>query len=198
MTGHAPRKRRRCWRDPTVEYGFARSQAPTWPAAGRNESETWCKGNGGTRACGNSCTKSPPVPRRKWPETWCKGNGGTRLCGVSCTKSPPATGRNGPETWCKWNGGARLCGNSCTKSPPATGRNGPETWCKWNGEARLCGNSCTKSPPAKSPPAKPLAGGAAPRPRYENNLHRLARWRTDAGCSLHYTYSNSKAPVYSW
>ena len=62
-----PGPRRRCWRGPTVEYGFAGSQAPTWPAVGRNESETWCKGNGGSRACGNSCTKSPPAPRREIP-----------------------------------------------------------------------------------------------------------------------------------
>ena len=62
-----PGPRCRCWRGPTVEYGFAGSQAPTWPAVGRNESETWCKGNGGTRLCGNSCTKSPPAPRREIP-----------------------------------------------------------------------------------------------------------------------------------
>ena len=62
-----PGPRCRCWRGPTVEYGFAGSQAPTWPAVGRNESETWCKGNGGSRLCGNSCTKSPPAPRREIP-----------------------------------------------------------------------------------------------------------------------------------
>ena len=30
-----PRLRRRCWRDPTEVKGFARSQAPTWPAPRR-------------------------------------------------------------------------------------------------------------------------------------------------------------------
>ena len=117
-----PGPRCRCWRGPTVEYGFAGSQAPTWPAVGRNESETWCKGNGGSRACGNSCTKSVAAARRKWPETWCKGNGGTRLCGVSCAKSSPTSRRKWPETWCTANGGTRLCGNSCTKSPPVPRR----------------------------------------------------------------------------
>ena len=30
-----PSLRRRCWRDPTEDKGFARSQAPTWPAPRR-------------------------------------------------------------------------------------------------------------------------------------------------------------------
>ena len=52
--------------------------------------------------------------------------------------------------------------------------------------------------PIPRPADQARAGRAAP--RYENNLHRLARWRTGAGCfySIYYIYSNSKAPVYSW
>ena len=143
-----PGPRCRCWRGPTVEYGFARSQAPTWPAVGRNESETWCKGNGGSRACGNSCTKSVAAASQNGLETWCKVNGGTRACGDSCTKSVAAPRRKWPETWCKGNGGTRLCGVSCAKTSPTSRRKWPETWCTANGGSRACGNSCTKSPPA--------------------------------------------------
>ena len=42
----------------------------------------------------------------------------------------------------------------------------------------------------------PAAGRAAP--RYETTCTGPPRRRTDAGCSLYYNYSNSKAPVYSW
>ena len=51
---------------------------------------TWCKGNGGTRAGGLSCTNSAPSEGEKAGGTWCKGNGGTRAGGLPCTKSIPA------------------------------------------------------------------------------------------------------------
>ena len=69
--------------------GFRPSPAP---AAHRKWPKTWCKGNGRTRLCSGSCTKSPPTARRKWPKTWCKGNGRSRLCSGSCTKSLPSGG----------------------------------------------------------------------------------------------------------
>ena len=106
----------------------------------------------------------PPAARQNGSETWCKGDGRTRFCWNSCTKSSPAGRQNGSETWCKGNGRTRVCGDSCTKSPPATCQSGPETWCKGDGRTRFCGNSCTKSPPAgRSSAGKTAAGRAVPR-----------------------------------
>ena len=130
-------------------FGGAGRWTQSFTAGGQNAPVTWCKGNGESRLCGSSCTKSPPAARQNAPETWCKGNGKSRLCGCSCTKSSPVARQNAPKTWCKGNGKSRLCGCSCTKSSPAARQNAPETWCKGNGESRLCGSSCTKS----SPPA---------------------------------------------
>ncbi len=78
---------------------------------------TWCKGDGGIRAGGISCTKSAPATGEKTHGTWCKGNGGTRAGGISCTKSASATDEKTRGTWCKGNGDIRTSGISCTKSP---------------------------------------------------------------------------------
>ena len=47
----------------------------------------WCKGDGRTRAGGDSCTKSKRPDLEKGGGTWCKGDGSTRAGGDSCTKS---------------------------------------------------------------------------------------------------------------
>ena len=58
-------------------------------ARGFGKSEgTWCKGDGRTRAGGDSCTKSKRPDLEKGGGTWCKGDGGTRGGADSCTKSP--------------------------------------------------------------------------------------------------------------
>ena len=61
--------------------------------AGGISSETWCKGNGRTRASGFSCTKFLPGACEILTGTWCKGNGRTRASGFSCTKSALGAGR---------------------------------------------------------------------------------------------------------
>ena len=66
--------------------------------AGGISSETWCKGNGRTRASGISCTKSAPGAGEIHSETWCKGNGRTRGSGFSCTKSVSGAGRPLPAS----------------------------------------------------------------------------------------------------
>ena len=101
---------------------------------------------------------------RKAPKTWCKGDGRTRACGDTCTKSAAAAHRKAPKTWCKGNGRIRFCGDSCTKSAAAAHRKAPETWCKGDGRTRGCGDSCTKSAaaarpcPGRSHPAPPKKG----------------------------------------
>ena len=127
---------------------------------------TWCKGNGGTRAGGISCTKSASAAGEKTRETWCKGNGGTRAGGISCTKSAPAAGEKTRGTWCKGNGGTRAGGISCTKSAPATSEETRGTWCKGNGGTRASGISCTKLPRRPHRPAPRPARHAAPPPSH--------------------------------
>ena len=100
-----------------------------------------------------------PAGRRKGSRTWCKGNGGTGLCGDSCTKSAPAGRRKGTRIWCKGNGGTGFCVESCTKSAPDGLRKGTWNWCKGNGETGFCGDSCTKSAPAGRHRTKPAPAG---------------------------------------
>ena len=113
------------------------AQAPA-AAAHRKAPETWCKGDGRTRGCGNSCTKSAAAARRKIPETWCKGNGRTRFCGDSCTKSAAAAHRKAPETWCKRDGRTRGCGDPCTKSAAAAAQHRPPAFAQHRPPAGLC------------------------------------------------------------
>ena len=78
---------------------------------------TWCKGDGGIRVGGISCTKPLPAAGEKFGGTWCKEDGGIRASGFSCTNSAPATSEETRGTWCKVNGGTRASGISCTKLP---------------------------------------------------------------------------------
>ena len=66
--------------------------------AGGISSETWCKGNGRTRASSISCTKSASGAGGISSGTWCKGNGSTRASGFSCTKSVSGAGRPLPAS----------------------------------------------------------------------------------------------------
>ena len=116
--------------------------ARIWKKAGG----IWCKGDGGTRAGGDSCTKSKRPDLEKGGKTWCKGDGGTRAGGDSCTKSKRPDLEKGGRTWCKGDGGTRAGGDSCTKSKRPNLEKGGGTWCKGDGGTRAGGDSCTKSP----------------------------------------------------
>ena len=63
--------------------------------------KTWCKGDGGTRVGGDSCTKSKRPDLGKGGRTWCKGDGGTRARGDSCTKSKRPEEEKGEGAWYK-------------------------------------------------------------------------------------------------
>ena len=106
---------------------------------------TWCKGDGGTRAGADSCTKSKRPDLKKGGKTWCKGDGGIRAGGDSCTKSERPDFEKSGGTWCKGDGGTRAGGDSCTKSKRLGEEKGGVTWCKGDGRTRAGGDSCTKS-----------------------------------------------------
>ena len=106
----------------------------------------WCKGDGRTRAGGDSCTKSKRPDLEKGGGTWCKGDGSTRAGGDSCTKSERVDLEKGGGIWCKGDGGTRAGGDSCTKSKRQDLEKGGRTWCKGDGRTRVGTDSCTKSP----------------------------------------------------
>ena len=93
VLGRAWRKNRpRFGAKETEEQGAAGFRAPSRRRPRPEKSPgTWCKGNGGTRVSGNSCTKSAPAPEEKSPglgakETKEQGSAGFR---APSPRSPP-------------------------------------------------------------------------------------------------------------